>query len=539
MKIESGQRGIVVALLIVVALAAALRLTGIEERPFHHDEAINSIKLELLWQRGDYKYRPDLFHGPTLPYLSLPFVWASPAERYSETRELTYRALPFAFGMALVVLTFGLAAGVGRTAAIAAASLCAASPSMVFYSRYYIHEMPLVGFGLIGIVCGWRALRRLEGGRSAWGWVLGLGAALGLMHATKETFVINLAAAGLGIVASVSWRWPTKEVRWHALAALLAAACVSILFFSSFFSNAQGPIDSLSTFTSYLELGGDVESVHHHEWYWYLKLLFHQDRGGVLFRSEAAIGLLALVGVGAAIRGWGLNSASIPLARFFAVYTIAMLVVYSAIPYKTPWCILGVLQGMIVLAGVGIAALFSAAKSLPSRVAFAVLLLAVAGQLAQQNWLVNAHYASDERNPWVYAHSLSDVRRAAKMVRRLSQLSEDPRPASTYVFNWLDNAGLYFYLRGVPNIRFRPAHEIARAPASLDMILINESDSGALNDEAYGAYHIERFQLRPNIWARLYVRPKLWDAAGESAAIERSSESKSARRTWLPLNRAV
>ena len=39
-----------------------------------------------------------------------------------------------------------------------------------------------------------------------------------------------------------------------------------------------------------------------------------------------------------------------------------MLVVYSAIPYKTPWCLLGFLHGMILLAGVGAVVLVRSAR---------------------------------------------------------------------------------------------------------------------------------------------------------------------------------
>ncbi|HEX2974040.1 MAG TPA: hypothetical protein VHP11_17035, partial [Tepidisphaeraceae bacterium] len=42
---------------------------------------------------------------------------------------------------------------------------------------------------------------------------------------------------------------------------------------------------------------------------------------------------------------------------FLASYTVLLTAAYSAVPYKTPWCLLGFLHGMILLAAVGAVAL--------------------------------------------------------------------------------------------------------------------------------------------------------------------------------------
>ena len=143
MKSSPRERRFALAIAAVLVLAAAVRIWGIEERPLHHDEAIDSIQLDRLWTKGTYRYNPEALHGPSLAYSSLPILWATSSQSYRDTRELSYRAVPLVFGMALILFTFGLAAGIGRGAALAAAALCAVSPSMIFYSRYFIHEMPL------------------------------------------------------------------------------------------------------------------------------------------------------------------------------------------------------------------------------------------------------------------------------------------------------------------------------------------------------------------------------------------------------------
>ena len=52
------------------------------------------------------------------------------------------------------------------------------------------------------------------------------------------------------------------------------------------------------------------------------------------------------------------------LLRFLTFYTFVLTLLYSLISYKTPWCALSFLMGMILLAGVGAAAIF---RWLPAR----------------------------------------------------------------------------------------------------------------------------------------------------------------------------
>jgi hypothetical protein len=66
---------------------------------------------------------------------------------------------------------------------------------------------------------------------------------------------------------------------------------------------------------------------------------------------KGKVPILALLGI---LRKPGADAR---LLRFLAVYACAMALVYSLIPYKTPWCLLGPLHAMILLAGVAAASL--------------------------------------------------------------------------------------------------------------------------------------------------------------------------------------
>ena len=84
--------------LLVLAGALWLRWPGLDRRPMHNDEAINATKLQALWERGIYRYDPEEYHGPSLYYAALPFVWLSGTRDFDLVREGTLRLAPVFFG---------------------------------------------------------------------------------------------------------------------------------------------------------------------------------------------------------------------------------------------------------------------------------------------------------------------------------------------------------------------------------------------------------------------------------------------------------
>ena len=135
--------------------------------------------------------------------------------------------------------------------------------------------------------------------------------------------------------------------------------------------------------------------------------------------------ILAAVGFVIAIRGKGLNGVNFHLLRFIAFYTLVMTVVYSVIPYKTPWCLLGFLHGMILLAGVGAVALINLTPNIRAKVFVGILLIAGGAHLAWQGYLSNYKYYADSRNPYVYAHPTMDVFTITKRIEEMAKVHPD------------------------------------------------------------------------------------------------------------------
>ncbi len=200
---------VALGLLLAASVALALRCPRLEQRPMHNDEAVNAeavnaIKFGQLWEHGLYKYDPDEHHGPALFYSTLAIARLTSSPDFDHLTATKLRLVTVLFGVGLVLLLPLIADGLGRRATVWAALFTAASPAMVFYSRYYIHEMLLVFFTFLALAAGWRywRTRRI-------GWALLAGAATGLMHSTKETFVITLVAAALALALNRPWLWPS------------------------------------------------------------------------------------------------------------------------------------------------------------------------------------------------------------------------------------------------------------------------------------------------------------------------------------------
>jgi len=288
--------------LAVMTLAASLRLPDLALRPMHADEANQAVKTGILWEHGRYDYDVADHHGPSLYWLTLPVLRLSGAEDFAHSDEWAYRLVPVAFSLGVVALVFLLADGLGRAGALAAGLLTAISPAMVYFSRYYIQEMLLVFFTTGAIVAGWRYARSRR-----IGWAVALGVCIGMMHATKETWVLSAAAMTVALAAAVAMaRWRDgATIRFreflrplHLLALLAAAAVVATAFYSGFGRDWAAPWRSILAYVSYWHRGsrGGENGMHTHPWNYYFELLFAYRPARGFFWTEGLIAGLAAVG---------------------------------------------------------------------------------------------------------------------------------------------------------------------------------------------------------------------------------------------------
>lgn len=499
-------------LLILLFLAGlALRCPRLDQRPMHNDEAVNAIKFGRLWERGAYKYDPNEHHGPTLYYSTLAVARLTSSPDFAHLTETKLRLITVGFGAGLILLLAFIGDGLGQLGTRWAALFTAISPAMVFYSRYYIHEMLLIFFTLLALAAGWRYWRS-----RALGWALLTGVALGLMHATKETFVINLAAAFLALAVNQTWNrlfdasgLPLHAPRlnpWHLVAAFLLWIFVATLLFTSFFANPNGLVDSVRTYVPWLNrAGGASEHINPWSFYFHRLLWFHPAKGPVW--TEALIVILAIIGTVASFRRQYLGHANASFARFLALYAFSVTAAYTLIGYKTPWCLLNFWLGIILLAGLGAAVLMRSAARRGTKLAWALLLFAGTIHLAWENYELSIPLAADQRNPYVYSQTSPDV---VTVSRQLQELSEAYPSTNNLLIKVMapqdDYWPLPWYLRRYKNVGWWS--EIPNDPFA-SVMLVSARFHAAL-DEQKSHLMTRYFTLRPQVFFEFYVETNLW-----------------------------
>jgi uncharacterized protein (TIGR03663 family) len=531
--------GIVLVLLALAALA--LRGPALGLRPMHNDEAVNAQKLRELWEKGVYRYDPHEYHGPVLYYASLPAVWLSRARDYGQWREATLRLVPVLFGVGLILLLWLQRDGVGQGATLGAAALLAISPAMVFYSRYFVHEMLLVFFTALLIAAGWRysRTRRI-------GWALLAGAAAGLMYATKETFVFSLAALAGALVLTrlcgrrlhagdhdpqprpgtrtTSLPLPTspalscstapegeRRAAWnwrHGLAALGTGLAVAVVFFTSFFTNLTGALDALRTYLPWMERAGGA-SPHIHPWWFYLERLlwFHHGRGPVY--TEGFILVLALIGWLACLRRSSGSVSGSGLVRFLGFYSILLGGAYSVVPYKTPWCLLGFWYAVIVVAGVGAAVVLRWQPRRWLRAVLSAVLVLGAAHLVWQTLQTSYVIPAERRNPYAYAQTSPDILELVDKIQALARVHpQGDQMWLNVIASDQDYWPLPWYLRRLTRVGWWS--ELPPDPPA-PVTVINAAlrqRPGATVEKTHTMTGI--YGLRPQVFLELYVEESLW-----------------------------
>jgi hypothetical protein len=185
------RRQITISVLIIL-LAAGVRLVFLDIKPPHFDEGINGWWCDQMAKQGYYAYDPDNYHGPLHFYVLRVFLFAF-------GRNLWALRLPTVLvGTLTVGFLFSFTRFFGFRISALAALAMAISPGFVFYHRYAIHETWLVFFLILTL---WGALgwyHRVTPA-SVWAVVLGITG----MILTKETYAIHLVI--FAIAAFVTW----------------------------------------------------------------------------------------------------------------------------------------------------------------------------------------------------------------------------------------------------------------------------------------------------------------------------------------------
>ncbi len=510
-----------IGVIVIMVIAAALRLYDLNLVPLHHDEGVNGNFLVRIVREGEYHYDPENYHGPTLYYFAALIPWitrllfgTAARDNYGMTT-FTIRLVPVFFGLATIGLVFCLRRRVGRVGTLAAGVLLAISPGAVYLSRYFIHESQFVFFTLGIVVAG---LRFYDTRNPTYAALASASAAL--LFATKETAMISVAvlliAFGLthvyrSVYAAAFLPQPAKTRRygrqqgafsrflddlggWTPLVicvgiALIVFVALHLLFYSSFFTNSQGIYDSLTTFAVWSRTG---RTAHVHPPYRYVEWLFYQESPLLFF---------------------GLIGAAIVVLRpknsfglFSALWAFGLIAAYSIIPYKTPWLVLNFLIPLALTAGF-VAQFIYELDGRQIRLVAAIWLLALVSvyQTIDLNFI---NYDNDKSYyVYVYAHT---TRGMLDLVHQIDAIAaKESGPTTGISILSPDYWPLPWYLRNYTRVGY-----YGRLAATSEPIIIANLNQKTELDNSYSAVYRQlpssapdgSFELRPGVRLLLYVR---------------------------------
>ncbi len=341
-----------------------------------------------------------------------------------------------------------------------------------------------------------------------------------LLFATKETAFITIGTMLIAVLCVWIWQklykalvgepkpnelepvalnWTNFRARLgdrSDLTLLIAAVSivfiyVGVLFFSSFFTYAEGIVGAFKAYAIWTKTGSKDHTQNgiwaYFKWGKQLEL--------PIFLLSAAGTLIALL------------KARHRFAMFAGFWAFGLLAAYSIIPYKTPWLALSFILPMCIVAGYAINELLTNKDIIIKALGGLVLFLA-AGILGYQTYDLNFVRYDDDSQAYVYAHTRRGFHDLIHQIEYYSDKGGKGKDASIEIISpeyW----SMPWYMRDYPHAIFHGG--FADATTS-EMIVASTAQKNELS-KRYGAHYkyIGTYPLRPGVDLMLLVRKDLAD----------------------------
>lgn len=487
--------------LTILLVAAVFRLWMLDIKPAHFDEGVNGWFVDQMAKNGYFAYDPTNYHGPLHFYI----LYAS---QTLLGRNLWALRLPTVVAGVLTILALrALRRFLPERACLWAGMFVAVSPAFTFYSRYAIHEswqtlfLLTATYGVLGVMAR-NASKDI--------WVLLMSVA-GLVL-TKETFIVHAVVAATAMASlSVYERWvPSWDSAgkilspgqlfgsrlwgWrNACAAGAASAGLIVFFYSGTFFHWEGVAGLWQSFAAWTATGTDGQGHEKPFFYWL----------GLLVRFEWP-SLLGLAAVAMAAFPW----ARAP--RLVNVYAFGILLAYSIIPYKTPWCILAILPHLLLMVGLALDRL--AGQSRNCTIVAALLGSAAGLHSLVAAWRVNFREFTNDAHPYVYVQTYEDIRRLTDPLLDLAR--KDPAirhlPGEIHLESYYP---LPWILGDFSRVAYRQA-DSTDGLSQADWVVVEKDRAAAIEPLLGFDAFVEDFRLRSGqSWCRVYFRAKTFQEA--------------------------
>lgn len=519
------------------------------DRTFHPDEANQAFTTGRLLETGAYLYDPKDYHGPTLYYAAAAIQKAAGNSSTATLDPTLLRCTPLLFAVLTLLLGISAIRKISKSCVggIVFAALLGTAPIFLFFATDFIQEMLLACFSMMMY---WAATSYLlpgevgkerRKGRSA----LIFGIAAGLAFATKETCVLSFAAAALAALPFlVKWHCHRRadtessaglHVSSHIVLALSGFLLTSALLYSSFTDNWHGIYDAFVTAPlSYLhraigDAASDNAAAHVHPWWQYLKWTFlgyvikDGDMHWTCRFSELTVSIyllqfLPLTATAFAFFRDRLKAIPTSIRNGFlyvCAYTTILLVLYSLIPYKTPWCSLQILIGVMATFTLGYAAIGEILPCINQKTRWSRNILLCTLTLSV---IFGEHIPSirtmmrnpDSRDiPYNYAAASPQVKDMASVISEAIKGKRSPFPFIAVAIPTEDTWPLPFYLRTLNSkigywTQFEELEVLADIGGKPDVVVVPAEEGHRVQSIFPYLKNTKRFEMRHRVRIRVF-----------------------------------
>ena len=181
------------------------------------------------------------------------------------------------------------------------------------------------------------------------------------------------------------------------------------------------------------------------------------------------------------------------------IYALLITVIYSVIPYKTPWLALNLWLPLAILAGIAIEWIWFAAPKAFAHLLTLIFISVFGFSVAHdtRQWVfVNP---AGEKNPYAYAHTSEDLLRLPGRLEELARQYKLSAPRIAVVA--ADAWPLPWYLRNFSQVGFwQPGQDAGAAD-----FFITSTDAAEKLGEQLKNFRPEFFGVRPEVLLILWV----------------------------------
>lgn len=404
-------------LLVIIALTIIfIRIPALTSRTIHIDEGWGIRGSEAVLS-GDWQYSPENGHGSTFYYLGAVI------RTFSGTNIAIFRTFTtILMLLSLLILWLICRRELGKIGEIILLAGLGLSSGMLFFSTYFIHEMLFI---LLTVVAFVSIELWLKTERGFWLPIFIVSASL--MYMTKETAIFTYASWFVAVILIMIWKNNFKDilkklVSLENIVFMALGLILTVVLYFFFFGK------SLDLFRApFLWLTERGLKMHLRPWYYFITLLFLHESMFLILGGLSALFITLK-------KMWN------PKILFFFLWFLLILIIYSSIPYKTPWLIPNIILPLALFVAFGVSTIWKKTGNNQLLISIVIVLIIISfTSLLSDNFL---HPDREEKYDYTYLQAGKSYRNFLAIIDQISNLDKST-PLQIQIIGDKNEAPLY------------------------------------------------------------------------------------------------